>query len=87
MGVQVKSPTGVDRGPGRDGPGQAEGQRVGRMSLSVAVAVNVSRLPSSTLWLPIGARRGRALTSLTVTVIVSEQSVARAVVGDDARRR
>ena len=41
-------------------------------SASVAVAVNVSRLPSLTVLFPIAASTGATLTSLTVMLIVSE---------------
>ena len=41
-------------------------------SASVAVAVNVSRLPSLTDLLPIAASTGATLTSLTVMLIVSK---------------
>ena len=46
------------------------------MSVSVAVAVNVSSVCSSTLWLPIAASTGATFTSLTVIVIVSASSRA-----------
>ncbi len=39
---------------------------------SLAVAVNESVVPSFTVWSPMTARTGAALTSATVTVIVSE---------------
>ncbi len=39
---------------------------------SLAVAVKVSAVPSSTVLSPMAARTGDALTSFTVTVIVSE---------------
>ena len=38
----------------------------------MAVAVNVKRLPSLTVRLPIAASTGATLTSFTVIVIVSE---------------
>src|SRR5690349_20504311 len=71
-------------------PGSSEKVRVCPASASVADAVNVSRLPSVTVLLPIAFSTGQALpvTELTVTVIVSKSlqlgvalSVTRIVIG------
>ena len=53
---------------------EAEGEVVGWRSGSVADAVNVSGLPSSTLCAPITANNGGRFTSFTVIVMVSKSS-------------
>ena len=73
MGVQVNAPVRASIcAPAGAAGVEAVGQRVGRNVGSVAVAVNVSVSPSAIVWSPIAARTGAVLTSVTVTVIVSE---------------
>ncbi len=72
VGVQVKTPAEVIAAPA-GAPGLSEYVSVfaGR-SASVALAVNVSSLPSAIVLLPIGASTGSVRTSITDTVMDSE---------------
>ncbi len=72
VGVQVNTPPAVMAAPaGAPAPSEKVRGWAGRLA-SVALAVNVSSAPSSTVLSPIAPSSGATFISVTVTVIVSE---------------